>query len=281
VYPAVEGYLCDFFRGVASQSDTSFSVVVASDGVAGLEKYRKSLAVPMEVFPVSGTPAAARKSMLARLAQAGYDAVVMTDADDVCGRSVVAVSRSLLERERIVATDLRLWFSATNTTQPWLAARLGKEGCRIDLDTIRDANACGCGNTAAWLCELTPHLECIADETLALDWALFTRALADGNTVWFSPAAHTRYRQHDANIAGPLDLGDEAILRGVRVKAQHYGALDGDSSFSSRRLAFQDLERRLTEDLELRNTYCTAVRRNRPVQPLWWEAIKPLEELVR
>lgn len=278
-YKGVESYAPDFLDGLRRQTDTEFTLVIANDGMAEVERLMAGYLLPCELFDVAGTPAGVRKQLLRRVAEAGYEVVILADADDVCSDNRVAVCRALLERENLVATDLVLWDSGSGSREPWLRQRFGSER-RIDLDDLRDANCCGGSNMAARVAELTLHIDAVQDHLVAFDWALFTRVLLTGGSVRFTDQARSDYRQHGSNLAAPFGFDEESVFRGVRVKAQHYAALSDCPGFSARARSFSELEQRLLASTELLSRYTAAVREHCPATPLWWEAIRPAEELL-
>ncbi len=118
------------------------------------------------------------------------------------------------------------------------------------------------------------------DDVIAFDWTFFALCLHAGAKAIFTNNTQTYYRQHGNNIASPCAFSEEQILRGVRVKRDHYDFLskhyDGYINLSKK---FESLYSRLQSDVLLKEDYYKAIRMNATDVSIWWEPIKTLEEL--
>ena len=96
----------------------------------------------------------------------------------------------------------------------------------------------------------------------------------------FNGETSTYYRQHSANIASPQNLKDEQILFNVAVKKNHYLAVS-DLGRWHREMAtrFQELEGRLMQSKNFRDSYLLRTRVAAPQTPLWWEIARLPEEI--
>jgi hypothetical protein len=159
-----------------------------------------------------------------------------------------------------------------------LSPRL-KEGMTITGADLSEANCMGLSNTAIRAEHVNATLLDRVDDVIAFDWWFFALLLRNGITARFTTATNTHYRQHASNVASVRDLSSEDILRGVRVKREHFEALREEPHFRARAAAFAATAARLERDPALLERYCAAVRANAPDNPLWWEPIKTLEEL--
>jgi hypothetical protein len=280
-YPArdIETYAHECFTSLEAQTDADFSVIVMNDGLVGLPDIVRGRALNVSVEDISGTPAAIRRVAIRGAIEQGFDALVFADIDDLFAENRVALSKQLLgQGEPLVCNELLLFGRGYERPRPMLGPRLN-DGATITAADLDDANCMGMSNTAMRVDCIDPKLLDRTDDVVAFDWLFFTLFLRSGLTAKFTTATHTHYRQHAGNVATVRELSNDDILRGVRVKREHFAALSEDPYFHSRAKAFADMAVKLEGDTALTQRYCSAVRAHAPQNPLWWEPIKTLEEL--
>lgn len=273
VYPGCAPFLPELWAGLAAQTDTDFTLLIVEDGLHPDAPERAHR------LTARGTPAELRAAGIRWAAAHHVDALVFIDGDDVPTANRVATCRHGLNNAALVCTDLYP-FTDRRERRPWLAGRM-EASQPIPLELMRRANVCGLTNTAAHLSALLPHLGDIPGDTVAFDWALFTRVLEAGATSSFRPDAATWYRLHGQNTVGAGRTDDQSITRAATIKRAHYEALVNQHPRVYRPLAdhFGALCIRLELDDAFRTRYCEAARTPGPnADALWWEIARPFTE---
>ena len=279
VYPKAAVYLNDFLDSWVAQEDKDFEFLLINDGVAQLEKKCADLKLKTRVLAASGSPTALRKKAIAWALEAGFETVIFADADDTFDKTRVAVSKAVVRESGLVFNELTLFGDRIQGQMPLFEGRL-KEGAQIAENDVLDANCLGLSNSAVSAKLLAGVFEMAPDDILVYDWALFSRVLHRGAKATFTGKTRTHYRRYEGNLAGLPPLADEDILRGVRVKAEHYASLTSlGPEYSSRAREFKALDTKLASDSVFKQRYCSAVKTVPPKNNWWWETIKKEGEL--
>lgn len=279
VYPAALPFLDDFLEGLQNQSDSNFTLFIVNDGVEGLEDLPLGKNFDTRILKASGTPAALRRQGIDWVTQDGAEWVVFADSDDICASERVAKIRARRNNADGLFNDL-LTFGSHITQEKSLLSPRFKAGDAIRPDALVNVNFLGMTNTAAKAKLLKNSAAQIPDDVIAFDWALFTLIALNGAAIRYMDGAPTRYRQHDNNVAGPCNVSDQKILKGVEIKSRHYDLFchKGDP-YDRLATDFEALKIRLNTDAQFLRDYCRAVRVRAGKIPLWWQPMKLPEEL--
>jgi glycosyltransferase involved in cell wall biosynthesis len=279
VYPGVERYLPQFIRSLSNQNDKDFVLFLINDQVDNLRTFLEDFDLPVKIQNSFGSPAKLRKTGIAWVADEKFDIVVFADADDCFSENRVLLSKGLLRNNDIIFNELLLFGKNMSKCIPMLEPRF-VHGQYIGESSLLNANCLGMSNTAVRINKITDLASGIPDTVIAFDWALYVKLLNAGSRALFTKETSTYYRQHVRNIASPLAMTDEQILRGVNVKAEHYSALKNlNKWYFLQSGTFTWLLKKLYADDLFRHKYCETVRSHLPANPLWWEPIKSAEEL--
>lgn len=283
VYPGVEPYLPDFFSSLCNQDDKDFAVFIMNDGIDNFsERFNQfNMQLKMRNVPNSGlSPAQIRKIGIMWLEQEGITNVVFADSDDYFSTNRVRVSKELLsDRNEYSAVVNELILFGNGKLIPMLGTKL-VNGEIIAKEWIRNANFCGLSNTALRLNKVAAILKNIPDQAITFDWNLYSRLLNRGDRMIYTSRAVTYYRQYNNNVASPYLQNEQMIMRGIRIKLDHYLSLrDIHPWYSKMARQYDTLLKRLNSDFTLKDNYIKRVIETAPEIPFWWEMIKTLEEL--
>lgn len=279
VYPGGEQYVPEFLKSLSRQTNRDFTLFLINDGLPNLGRLLEGFDLPVKVREETGLPAALRKTGIEWVLSEGAEAIVFADADDYFADNRVEVSKRILADYDVIFNELMLVGTEIIEPTPILGQHF-KEREQISTKHILSGNCMGLGNTSIRADKISLRMSEIPEDIIAFDWALFALCLHAGARTIFTQSTRTYYRQYDNNVASPNSYTEEQILRGVRVKQDHYRVL---SRFYEEYARFADLYRRLLYQLQsdvlLKQKYCHAVQAQSSTSQLWWESIKSLEEL--
>lgn len=280
VYPGIERFFQDFLFSLSIQSNKKFTLFLMNDGLNDVNKFLQQVCFEVKVKDMhSGLPAALRKKGIRWVIESGADVIIFADADDWCAENRVEISISILDAHKLVFNELMLTGIGFTEPKQMLASHFDEQEA-IDHTNIQTANFMGLSNTAIQVKYIPANFEKIPDNIIAFDWAFFALCLHAGVKGVFTKKTSTYYRQHGKNVASPNSFRDEQILRGLRVKSEHYKFLSGlYKEYIALSDNFSKLLVQLKSDEALRRKYCRVVREQAPAMPLWWETIKTLEDL--
>lgn len=218
-YPKALPYLDDFLGSLARQTDQNFDLLVVNDSCGPLaDRWKHYSALRIQELPASGSFANVRQTGFNEILAKGYGQVLFGDFDDCFSPERVAKARALLVKWDVVVNDVSLFGSREEET--YFSRRI-EDGTQIQLKDILTRNFMGFSNTAV-------RAECLKNivlaDTVAVDWYLFSRLLANGAKAVFCRESLTGYRQHAGNMAA--FGGNEKRRR--EVKSIHYQALKRD-----------------------------------------------------
>jgi len=280
VYPGVEKFLPEFLNSLSKQTDNSFVLFLINDGMEGLEGFLGQASFPIRIKDGKGPSAATRKTGIEWMKYEGVEIVVFADADDHFSENRVEVAKKLLLINDMVFNELILFGEQCSSPVPMLT-NFYKNNEEITAKGLVNYNCLGMSNTSVRIDKIPEQMTMISDNQISFDWAIFSLVLNSGTKAIFTKEANTWYRQHRNNTASPLLFSDMQILRGVRVKRDHYCLLSKwYADYKNLAKEFTQLLEMLSSDSLLKERYCTAVRKHFSRLLLrWWEPIKPLEEL--
>jgi glycosyltransferase involved in cell wall biosynthesis len=280
IYPEVKPFLPEFINSIVMQSDRAAELFIINDGVEDAEAlFPQALSARIKDVPLGLFPAAIRKIGISWLAEENQDVIIFADADDYFALNRVEVSQKLLTSYDVVINELMLFGTDIIEPIPMLRERL-QPGQEVTISQLLRSNCCGLSNTATYVDMIAKDAQDIPDQIKAFDWALYSKVLLSGKKAIFTSDTQTYYRQYSHNIAAPYCLSDGQIRQGVQIKMEHYRLLRCKNPwYEAQAVIFEELYKRIQEDVDLGNAYMTKIRLEAPQNPLWWEAIKTLEEL--
>jgi glycosyltransferase involved in cell wall biosynthesis len=279
IYPGVEQYLRDFISSLLKQTDKDFTLFLINDGCLNIDLLLERIDIPIKVLQQKGQPAAIRKIGIKWVVSEGAESIIFADADDYFAENRIEISKKLMFKHDIVCNELLL----TGQEYPQPVPMLGKyfeDGAEITQEDIIRGNCLGLSNAAITVDKICKLAAEIPDDIIAFDWAFFTLSLHGGAEAIFTKKTQTYYRQHGENIASPCSFSVSQILRGVRIKRDHYNFLSQYYyEYTNLSKVYQSLYTKLQSDVLLKEEYCKAMRMNATEISIWWEPIKTLEEL--
>jgi len=278
-YPGVKPYISDFLHSLSKQTDKDFVLFLLNDGFSDIEQFLEGIDFHVKVLEQTDHPAALRKSGIQWVISEGAEVIVFADADDYFADNRIEISKKLLVDYDVICNEILL--IGQKFPQPVsMLGELFKDEMEITTEDIVNGNCLGLSNTSIRADKISALMTEMPDDVIAFDWTFFALCLhADAKAI-FTKNTETYYRQHGDNIASPCSFSEEQILRGVRVKRDHYNFLskhyDGYINLSKK---FESLYSRLQSDVLLKEDYYKAIRMNATDVSIWWEPIKTLEEL--
>lgn len=250
-----------------------------NDGFSDIEQFLEGIDFHIKVLEQTDHPAALRKSGIQWVISEGAEVIVFADADDYFADNRIEISKKLLVDYDVICNEILL--IGQKFPQPVsMLGELFKDEMEITTEDIVNGNCLGLSNTSIRADKISALMTEMPEDVIAFDWTFFALCLhADAKAI-FTKNTETYYRQHGDNIASPCSFSEEQILRGVRVKRDHYNFLskhyDGYINLSKK---FESLYSRLQSDVLLKEDYYKAIRMNATDVSIWWEPIKTLEEL--
>ncbi|MGC9337716.1 MAG: glycosyltransferase family A protein [Candidatus Cloacimonadia bacterium] len=279
VHPSSEPYFHEFLYSLSRQTDPDFTIFLINDGIHDIENILQEYHLSVRVRNVSGTPSVLRKSGIEWIRSEGAKVIVFADSDDCFSENRIETSKEFLSYHDIVLNELVLFGKHIQNPFPLLKNRLAEREI-ITRGSIEKSNCMGLSNTAMRTKSIPQRLSCIPDNIIAFDWAFFSLCLHEGAEAVFTGKCTTFYRQHENNIASPQAFTNEQVLRGVRVKREHYRFLARFyDNYSKMSKEFIMLFEKLDTDSILREKYCEEIRSRLLQNFLWWEPIRTLQEL--
>lgn len=279
VYPGVEKYFSELLSSLSNQTDKNFTLFLVDDGMANLENIIKNSDLNIEVLKLSGQPASLRKKGIQWMIEKNIQEIIFIDSDDYAQKNRVEVSRKMLENYDIAVNELLLCGKEIDVPFGLIGGRFNNKQM-IKRRDIVGANFMGLTNTSMRVGSITKDMELIPDDIIAFDWALFAMSIHAGARTIFTSDTKTFYRQHLNNTASVQSYSLGQILKGVKVKKEHYQLMAKvDGGYINLARDFEKLFNQLNDSEVLRERYCEAVRLQIEDSNLWWEHVKTLTEL--
>jgi len=272
-YPGVEPYIFDFLNSLSRQTDKDFILFLINDGYHDIGQFLERIDFPVKMREQTGQPAALRKAGIQWIIAEGLEVVIFADADDYFADNRVEISKKMLGEYDVICNEILLVGKKYPQPIPMLE-KYFNEGMEIRSKHIVNGNCMGLSNSSIRVDKISPLMTEIPNDAIAFDWTFFALCIQAGARVAFTKNTETYYRQHDDNIASPRTFSEEQILRGVKVKRDHYNLL---SKFFDEYVelanGFESLYSRLQSNDLLKDKYCNAVRMNTANALMWWEQI--------
>ena len=278
IYPGCEPWLPRFFESVARQTRIDFDLMILNDGVTDAENLIPVNPGRFQLITVSGTIAKVRQQGIGLLMDSDYEKIIFADADDYFSENRIQKAAEALETADIYVNDLTSVDKAENLIQKnYFSGRLGRE-YEIEPDFILRKNIIGLGNSAvrkSMLREID-----IPDDTIAVDWLIFTDMLLRGCSAVFNSECITFYRQHDNNTAGFKKITPQKIEHALSVQLQNAAYFaEVSAKHKEHYKKLKKLSSLLNKSSRHLQGYITEIEKTLPEQPFWWEEIKTLDEL--
>ncbi|CCO23228.1 glycosyltransferase family 2 protein [Maridesulfovibrio hydrothermalis] len=271
-YPGAELYFNDFARSLEKQTYKNFDITFVNDGMQNISSYMNDFTfLNWKEFKVSGSPEKIREKALVKLKKAGYQYIILGDADDFFKENRIAVARDYLKKNDIVVNDVSLFDEKGFSCRKWFSNRL-QNNTNIRLEFILDKNIFGLSNTSI-------RTECIdenfsvREDTVATDWHLFASMLAKDFKAIFTNDTETLYRQHQKNAAGLGKISEAYILRGITAKKVVLEELNKIQPLFLKQYAHFKKREKEIQDPDFFKKYFERVKQNNINYPLWWEEI--------
>lgn len=279
VHPNSEPYFHEFIGSLSRQTDKDFTLFLINDGIKKIEELLHGHHFSVCIRNESGTPASLRRFGIEWVRSEGADAIIFADSDDCFSENRIETSKEILSYNDLVINELVLFGGRIQKPFPILKNRLA-DGEVLTKESIAKSNCMGFSNTAMKADKIPKKLKYIQDDIIAFDWAFFSMCLNEDNEAIFTDRITTYYRQYENNIASPQTFTKEQVIRGVKVKRDHYRFLAHFyDKYADMAEEFNILLEKLAKDSILTEKYCEEVKNRSPQSPLWWEPIKTLEEL--
>ncbi len=271
-YPGAEVFFKDFASSLENQSESDFTITYINDGMLNLPQLIDGYkTLKWEEFFITGSPERIREKGLVAVKNAGYDIIILGDADDYFSQNRIEVSIKKLIKYDIVINDITPFSKLEIITSNYFSNRI-KNMTPITLDYIEDKNIFGLSNTAFKRACIDDSLS-IREDSVATDWLLYSKLLASNKKAVFTNETSTFYRQHLNNTAGLGKISELYIKRGITAKKVHFEELSKvDSRFKVKSNYFYKKEKEMM-NLESFCNYVNQIKKNKINYPLWWEEI--------
>jgi glycosyltransferase involved in cell wall biosynthesis len=258
IFPTKDEFLIAFFDSLEEQTYKNFDIIVVNDGYKNFEMLRQKYSnLQILELPYKNTPAKNREYGINYCINNGYNVLIFGDSDDYFASNRIIKSLELLKSYDIVVNDLSLFDENGIYEEKYISNRVNNLS-PIDLEFIKDKNIFGLSNTAINL-NHTQNIV-IPDDSIAVDWYIFSILLLEGKTAIFTNETISYYRQYVQNSVGLKDITEETFKKGIQVKKLHYLHLcNRYSNFSF--------------ELIRLSTICYENRMQTIKNPLWWELI--------
>jgi len=275
IYPApgITEYAQACLETLASQTHCDFNLFVFNDGYRDVESLLLLHGPPAQIVELSGTPADIRRQAIRYLRDSGFDIIIFADIDDLFDINRVAVAIEMIASGADVVLNELILFGDGVSNVEWLFRGRLKEQSVLRLQDIREGNCFGMSNTAVRVSAI-PDVVFEPRNVLAFDWFFYTHLLLRGGVARFTGKVATYYRQHANNMAAIRDLGEDNLLRGLKIKRMHFDVFDPAYA-----VELLETEGKIRQDKVFQTAYCKAVSAAMRPQPFWWESIKTFREL--
>ena len=258
VFEANKDFLFDFFTSLKNQTYNKFDLIIVNDGYDGFHEIKLVFSKYINIIELkySNTPIKNREYGINYCIENNYEIIIFGDSDDYFENNRVDKSISLLNKYDIVVNELNLFYENGFTVEKYFSKRI-KNNDLIKFEFVIDKNIFGLSNTAIKLNDIR-NLS-LPDNLIAVDWYIFSLLLMNGKKAVFTNETVSYYRQHEQNIIGLKKHDRNSLNKVVKVKHNHYKALNSIQAIF---------------DFELKRL--TSVNYTKIEQidyPLWWEII--------
>ncbi len=280
VYPGLGQFLEDYLGSLEAQSFQNFDLLVANDGVNGLDSLLAGRSLSWRSIEVDGSASSNRRALICNAMEMGYDKIIFADCDDTFEENRIEIVSTMLNSDCIVINDLDVVDAGGAEKESRYFSHRFSEHEVIEVDSLRAGNMMGLTNSAvrSEVFQKCPAL--VSGDSEAFDWYLWSSVLLEGYKARFTSKTSTRYRVYHGNTAGlPQQLDDESLAKGVAVKGRHYELM---SKLDEKYSGLADEFRWLNEQIKDRSwclRYLDALRERGTKYHLWWENIQAPSEV--
>lgn len=277
LFPINAEYVGSFFSSLARQTYVDFDVVIVNDDFGSLSMLKEQFrGLNFIELKASSSHVKNREVGINYLIENSYEIAIFADCDDYFSENRISVSVEKLNDCDIVVNDLVVFTDKLVVKENFLSARFYNNQV-IEKKEIYDKNFFGLSNTSIRLKEIEKFD--FPSKLQVLDWYLFTILMNRGARAVFTNEALTFYRQHEGNFIGIADLTIEQLVRGCEIKELQYSLLmDEFDVFEPRYRVFHKLKNDIDGEQYRLNLF-KKINENRIENPLWWEEVRPLEQL--
>jgi hypothetical protein len=280
IYPAVRGYLVDWYRSLCQQTEQDFQLWI---GLDSLDRCTVENIFGHQVdaywleAPRGSSPAQIREMGLSRIAET-CKGVVLVDSDDLLEPSRVAAARNQLEICDIGGCALRLVDAEGND----LGSIFDLPSQRTPEEVFPRCNVFGFSNSVL-SAELLQRCLPIPKDAILVDWFLATRAWLLGSKMGFDRVPRMKYRQHAGTMAHVrLPFCKERVASHTEMVRHHFKLVLAappedfvEARYESLVRVQADVEefwRRIVLDSERLQKYIDALNALAPT-PVWWTSV--------
>lgn len=275
-YPGVERYLPQWRDSLLAQTDHNAGVYIGLDGVDP-DRVREMLGPHVSaqfVLSLPGdTPASLRSRALLSLS-GEFDAVILTDMDDV-----LLPTRTAMAKDSLARNDLYCCAMQIMEDEQIMDGAIFDPGLRSGGPI--GYNVFGMTNTA-WRSRLLRSCLPVPPDCMLMDWLLATRAWGAGARVAYDRVPQMRYRQYGDNTARILPpFATRQILQACRLAMAHYDFVIEESewryphmtdSLKIARRTAKDFQSAVEESEVVLTDYVEALNKL-PARHVWWDCV--------
>ncbi len=221
IYPGVEHYLNENLHSLTIQTDKNFNLLLLNDRFNAYSINTPFLNTIIHNVNKKSNPAKIRQTGIQFAIDEGYKYLIFMDTDDYFDKFRVEYSKHYLKKYAFVYNELTIIDDECNILSKNILSQLNYEDSVKDYSFISDKNVMGLTNTAVNVSALKSLR--IPDNTIAVDWWIFSILLINKKECKFISDTVTYYRQNKENLVGFLNkLTKERLFKGIEVKEIHY-----------------------------------------------------------
>ena len=223
VYPGAKVYLKEYIDAIASQTDSTFKILVINDGLTAKDVLENFGRTKKEISVVNaneeGNPVSNRIQLLEEAKRMEADILIIGDCDDTFSTNRVEKVKSAMKDSPETA-----FFYNEIAGMNGEAIMPALPQITKTVEDISSYNYLGMSNTALVLKRLDLEFinslkEC---KSLIFDWYLHSRILLEGLTGKKLDNVYTYYRTYDSNTVGIRTDTYENRCKEIEVKKAHY-----------------------------------------------------------
>lgn len=217
IYKQAKCFFKDLMACVANQTDIDFDVLIVNDNYSKVEL--EDLNITADIFldlePKHCSVAQTRIEMIKAAKAAGYDLLVVADADDTFVNTRIEEYKKAYELDKSYA----FYYNELVTENGSTVLESMPEFVE-SVKAISQSNFIGMGTTAINLALLSEeYIDSLSDgDCPVFDWYVFSRLLMDVGAGKLVRNAATIYRIHDNNTVGT----SHNVQQEYQVKLTHY-----------------------------------------------------------
>ena len=217
IYKQAKKFFKDMMQCVSSQTDQLFDTIIVNDNYSKeeLEELHFSADLFLDLEPKHCSVAQTRIEMIKAAKAAGYDLLIVADADDTFASTRIQEYKKAYELDK----SYSFYYNDLVTDD----GRMVLEHLPTEVNSVRpisQSNFIGMGTTAINLNMLSDDfIDSLSEgDCPVFDWYVFSRILMDVGPGKLVTNAATIYRIHDNNFVGTSHNIDQEY----QVKLTHY-----------------------------------------------------------